>query len=276
MSAISTPLIPPRFSPKSTPLIPPYLSRHDISSGAMWGGACMEMVKGEIARLFLLSHSGTNKLESINPITYKPIKRQKRAVKKITKRPQWKYTTRSETIKHDEAIYDINSIGSGVLVEIMHKTISQLDVCIAKWSRVLVVRFDLHQEFYTRDNKYVSRFIESLRKQLQRKYGLYAFGYVWVRELERSKYQHYHFAVYLDGNKIRHSSRFLTIVRSIWKNIDDKNHVPVIKNPYYFVDDIETKREAIDRISYLAKGRGKGYTGKYCNDYSTSRLTAKT
>ncbi len=272
MMAELTPLIPS----SENKLIPPYLSRHENSSGAMWGGAGMEMVKGEIARLFLLSPKPIHQLQGIPSTIYKHkidvSNRVDQKSKLSKKRPQYKYTTKSETIKHDGVVYGINSTGSGVLTEVMHKAITQLDVCLIKWGRVLVVRFDLHQKFYTSDNKYVSRFIESLRKQLQRKYGLSTFGYVWVREIERSKYQHYHFAVYVDGNKIRHSSRFLTMVRSIWQNIDDKNHVPTIKHPYHFIDDIDSKNGAVYRISYLAKGRGKGYTGRYCNDYSTSRL----
>ncbi len=266
------PLIPP--SPEK--LIPPYLSRHENSGGAMCGGSWDHFGIGENVRLFLLSALTEYPYERIKPIIYRPIKQLNShnnfEPKKNTKRPQYKYTTQSKAMIHEGVVYGINSAKSGVLTEIMHKAISQLDICMDRWGRVLVIRFDLHQKFYTANNKYISRFIESVRKQLQRKYGLFTFGYLWVREQEKSKNQHYHFAVYVDGGKIRHSSKFLIIVRSVWQNIDGANHVPTIKNPYHFIDSQEVKQEAVYRLSYLAKGRGKGYTGKYSNDYSTSRL----
>lgn len=121
MRAELTQLIPP----STKKLIPPYLSRHEISSGAMWGGAGMEMAQGEIARLFLLSNLTECQSKGIKPIIYKPIKRVSRSKKKSTKRPQYKSTTKSEVITHDSIKYSINSAKSGVLTEIMHKAISQ-------------------------------------------------------------------------------------------------------------------------------------------------------
>jgi hypothetical protein len=55
-------------------------------------------------------------------------------------------------------------------------------------------------------------------------------------------------------------------------------HMPVISKPYYYVDrnNLKARRlDAIYRVSYLAKVRGKGYRDKQAKDYEASRLTKK-
>jgi hypothetical protein len=51
--------------------------------------------------------------------------------------------------------------------------------------------------------------------------------------------------------------------------------MPVISKPYKYIDKHNLKKErqeAIYRISYLAKVRGKGYRDPQAKDYGTSRL----
>jgi hypothetical protein len=52
-------------------------------------------------------------------------------------------------------------------------------------------------------------------------------------------------------------------------------HMPVISKPYYFVDKNNPNKrlEAIWRISYMAKIRGKGYRDPQAKDYGASRLS---
>jgi hypothetical protein len=114
--------------------------------------------------------------------------------------------------------------------------------------------------------------MKNLKAHLERKYQIHESGYVWVRELEKAKNQHYHGYIYLDGNEIRHSSKLLRTMEAIWKNIRATNHMPVVPKPYYFIDNEQTKLDAVYRISYLAKARGKGYRDIQAKDYSTSRL----
>lgn len=215
----------------------------------------------EKTRLFLISDTAS----------HTPVKGNEGA-KKTSNR---KYVTRSEVLIHNGKPYRINSKKSGIYTSMLHKLIEQLEICEDKWKRVFALRFDLHQEYYRADSKYISKFIDNLKRRLQREYEMLEIGYAWAREQERSKSQHYHFVLFLDGNKIRHSSRILEIIDSTWKNIQQTNHVPVIPKPYYFIDSPEKKEDAIYRISYLAKARGKGYRGKQNKDYSTSRLIAR-
>lgn len=194
------------------------------------------------------------------------------ATNKQPKSKNRKYISYSGKMVRGGITYKINCKKSGVYSTIIHRTIDQLDICMDKWKRVLVIRFDLHQPFYTGNNKGISRFRKNLNRRLEREYSINEIGYIWAREKEIAKTQHYHFAIYLDGNKIRHSSKILKIIRATWEAMNENNHMPVIKNPYYFVDDEQSKQDAVYRISYLAKARGKGYRDMQAKDYSTSRL----
>ena len=183
-----------------------------------------------------------------------------------------KYVTHSNEMHRNGTTYAINAKKSGIYSAILHKMIDQLDICMNKWKRVLLIRFDLHIPFYTADNKIISRFRKNLIRRLEREYQINEIGYVWVREQEKAKHQHYHCAIYLNGNEIRHSSKTLRIIKDTWERINIENYMHPPKNPYYFIDNEQTKQEAIYRISYLAKARGKGYRDKQAKDYSTSRL----
>ena len=212
-------------------------------------------------RFFLLSINDSK--ESKPPKKSKP--------KRLLNR---KYASKSGLFIHDGNTYLVNAKKSGYYTQTMHKIIEQLEICLDKWKRVLVVRFDLHTAFYSGDNKRVTRFMDNLKRRLNRKYGMFEVGYVWAREQEKSKKQHYHFALFLDGDRVRHSKTILEIVNSTWKAVQHKNHVPVIPRPYHFINSPESKADAIYRISYLAKTRGKGYRDNpQTKDYSTSRLT---
>lgn len=226
--------------------------------------ACGDFQTVQKARLFLISdYSNTSK---------RKIKTRSQS-SKIYKPKNRKKISYSGSIRHDGIVYQVNSSNKrGIFLTPLHKAIEQLEICRQKWGRVLLIRFDLHQGHYTKDSCHISKFVKNFKDRLERAYGLSEIGYFWARENERAKYQHYHFAIMLDGNKVRHSSKVLRIVRNTWK-AKQHRHVPTIKNPYYFIDNGKTKADAIYRISYLAKSRGKGYRDKQNKDYSTSRLT---
>lgn len=182
----------------------------------------------------------------------------------------------SPVITHSGTEYAINNAPSyGVYSKLMHKIIEQLDICLERWKRVFVIRFDLHQKNYTDTNLLVSRFRKNLNERLVRRYDIFESGYVWVREQERSKRQHYHFALFLDGDKVNHSAVISMVIRETWERVRYGNSVHIPKSCYYNVKDQETKSDAVYRISYLAKQRGKGYRPNQTKDYGTSRLTRR-
>ena len=161
----------------------------------------------------------------------------------------------------------------GVYPIIIEKFVEQLDICIAIHKRILVLRFDLSVNEYSDDNKNLSKFLNQEKQWLRRKYKTKNIGSVWVREQEKSKKQHYHCAFFIDGDKVRHPAKIIKSIKAKWFKY---GHAPVIKNPFYYIHkhNLEDERKrAIERLSYLAKIRGKGYRNPQAKDYQTSRLS---
>jgi hypothetical protein len=178
----------------------------------------------------------------------------------------------NELFTHNGKNYRVNSAKSGLYAEILIKLIEQFELASQKWGRVFVLRFDLHSHYYTGDNKRITAFRKRLFQRLKREYGFNQIGFGWVREMERSKAQHYHWVLFLDGNLIRHSSRINQMIKDAWEDVTGAYHVPVIPRPFYFGNTEAIAQDAIYRISYLAKARGKGYRDKQAKDYQTSRM----
>ena len=175
----------------------------------------------------------------------------------------------------EEELFINSSKTKGVYPNIIEKIVEQLDICLATHKRVLVVRFDLHLREYSDDNHTISKFINRLKEKIfkLKKYRrIKDIGHVWVREVETVKTQHYHVALFLDGNKIQHPSALLQYIKAKWFK---HGHCHIPENCFYYIDKYNLKDEralAIKRLSYLAKTRGKGYKGKQAKNYSVSRL----
>lgn len=227
--------------------------------------------KEEKARLFLLSSSEANNPQSL--INDKPVKQKSnRRRPKNRKRP-----TYHDTIARKGTEYKINNGNGdkklGLYIETLHSIIDQFEVALKKWRRVFVLRFDLHMPFETSSNKPVTDFRKRLSQRLKREYGFKDIGYCWAREYHgKGKGQHYHWVLFLDGNLVRHSSRLREMVKQSWERPAGGYTVPTIKHPFYFADTEEIAQDAICRISYLAKTRGKGHRPPQTKDFQCSRL----
>jgi hypothetical protein len=136
---------------------------------------------------------------------------------------------------------------------------------------VLFVRADLHLMSYSPRNEPISGFIKALRAYVTATYQTPHMGFVWVREQEKAKRQHYHLVLMLDGDVIRHPSALITKMTELWER---NGHLFTPKNCFLFIDSDEAKREAIKRGSYLAKPRGKGYQAAGARDFGCSRIKA--
>jgi hypothetical protein len=160
----------------------------------------------------------------------------------------------------------------GVYPYMIEKIVEQLDICIAIHKRALVVRFDLHLREYSDDNHVISTFINRQKQRIRRTYKTKEIGHAWAREIEKAKVQHYHVALFIDGDVIQNPTKLLRQIKAKWFRY---GHCYIPENCFYFIDkhNIEDERaEAIERLSYLAKTRGKGYKGKQAKNYSVSRL----
>ncbi len=183
--------------------------------------------------------------------------------------------------KHFNSLININGeelkINSseqlGVYPKIIERYIEQLDICIDRFKRVFVLRFDLHADEYTPNNKRMEDFIRRQKRRIQRSYNTKDIGHSWVREVSSAKKLHYHGSFFIDGKKIQHPEKLLAQIRAKWKH----GHVPYFENMYYYIDTYkegweELRADVIERLSYLAKTSTKGYRNPQTKCYSASRL----
>ncbi|GKT12614.1 MAG: hypothetical protein ISEC1_P1593 [Thiomicrorhabdus sp.] len=193
----------------------------------------------------------------------------KRAAKKRTNR---KTESHKEEIDIGGYTLPVNSKKSGCYLEMLQSMASQLVLCYEEWKRVFVYRFDLHQAEYTENSEHLSRFIRVLRGWVEREYKS-KMGFAWVREQEKSKAQHYHVVVFIDGDNLQYSGKLGEKVKSVWE--DDTcgaRTVPTIESPFHKVNSVDKLKEAFYRVSYMAKVRGKGFRPPQSKDFGTSRL----
>ena len=109
-------------------------------------------------------------------------------------------------IIHDEAIkvrgdtWWVNSAKSGLISHAVKSMIGQVDAMLSHHSKVHVIRFDLRMYEHADNNYIMTIFNRKLHKWLKRKYKLSRVGYIWCRELETAKQQHYHYALIIDSH----------------------------------------------------------------------------
>ena len=175
--------------------------------------------------------------------------------------------------------YDINTHNNKFLcfTDILDTMHAQMQAMLSHHNKVIVVRIDLHCEKYTSGNSELSRFMCKVRKRPYSHYKCTRFGYLWVREQERQKSQHYHVMLIIDANKIQHPSALLGWLQERWSvRGHPRPYVP--KHCFYKINRGDDKAfgEAFYRCSYLAKERGKGYGSLGANNYSGSRVGFKS
>jgi len=180
-----------------------------------------------------------------------------------------------EIITTQSGTWWLNSKPSGIYTHMMKTIINQLEIMIDHHSKVHVIRFDLRQPTHTDSSVRITNFQRRFFRWLKREYGFKRIAFAWAREQEKAKAQHYHYALMLDGHKVQCASKILKASRDCWMTMDGSEWTP--EHPYYNLSRHNDKatRDAIYRLSYLAKGRGKGYRPKRNKDYNASRLKPK-
>ena len=173
-------------------------------------------------------------------------------------------------------VFWVNGKHSGIYSHMAKKMIGQVNAMLSHHSKVHLIRFDLRLYAYTPDNSVITKFNRILFKWLKRKYDLKRIGFMWCRELEKAKQQHYHYALMLDGHKVRHPHDILIKVKQIWnEQLQGSEFTP--KRCYYNMKrhNHDSIAPAVWRISYLAKTRGKGYKPPQTKNYGSSRIKSK-
>ena len=168
-------------------------------------------------------------------------------------------------------IWPVQAKPNGWMPNIMKVLAERLCDALTQHSKVLAVRFDLHVAQYTEDNALVSQFMAKQDRWIMRRYpGVKEVRYVWVREQEKAKQQHYHVVLILNGNKIRNPYYIHEKGKEIWSSLRGTSY-HISKHHHFHRDDHDSACEAFYHISYLAKARGKGYKPHHTKNYGSSR-----
>lgn len=184
-----------------------------------------------------------------------------------------KYACRRTEFNYQGVVYPVPDGHLGWYRDILVACLGQLDAVLSYTSKAFVLRFDCHMTGFCDNNALIATFRRRLFKKLGRHYPDLLVGYLWVREIEKAKSQHYHFVFLVDAERIPTANVFLMAATHVWERLTGIHpHIP--KSPYYLVNrgDRSQHAELIKRISYLAKERGKGYRSAQAKDYGASRI----
>lgn len=145
---------------------------------------------------------------------------------------------------------------------IVNTIISDYEIMLSHYRKVLIARIDLHPNSYSADNKAINHFLKQLIELLASQYQCKVL-YHCARERNISDTEHYHLELMLSGHKINHSSKLLSLVKAIWEK-SYNGTVSFVENPFCIAyrGNKASLKEAIYRSSYLAKEHTKELNGK--------------
>ena len=165
-----------------------------------------------------------------------------------------------------------NNARLGCFVEILTDLYNQMSNLLSHHSKILFLRLDVRVYQYSKDNSLLSDWMRQLKRKLKAYFGFKRVGYLWVRELSRTKKQHYHLVLLLDGNKAQHPWNVIRIAEDVAYNCHmPKPYTP--QKPYLKIsrNDKENFGAAMYRGSYLAKTRTK-QCEKRIRSYGSSNI----
>jgi hypothetical protein len=187
---------------------------------------------------------------------------------------QWarQYTSRSNIFEFNDTKWKVKGGDGGLNKRHLARLFLQMDIMLTKYSKVCVIQFDLHMLEYTSDNNKMAIFKRRLLGQVSSKYKISErdIAYFWCREYEKGKGQHYHWAVIVDGKKVRSGYPTNAMAKLAWEQMDGTFHA----RQYHNVSrtSLNSQCEVMDHLSYLAKVRTKGYAGDKVKSFSSSKL----
>ena len=180
-----------------------------------------------------------------------------------------KHVTKKSAVIHRGVKTPINSQGSGTFSATVKKSYEQFDLGLDRWGRQLMIMFQLKPGCSGGTNVIMTKLLRRVKYKFS-KLGLDEIGFHWCRELERGKGEHYHLAIWIDGDKFRTSHTITPIVHEVWEQIGGTWFE--LKKRYQYVNDELSRLEALQWLSYLSKGRGKGNRPTQTKDHGMSRL----
>lgn len=197
--------------------------------------------------------------------------------------------------------YEIQTSHGPLIEEHLSKTLNCFQKALKYYTRVCMMRFDLHvpDNYYVdalSDNNLISKFIASLRSQIlsaqnkSRKQGHRVHDtdlrYTWCREVSTTGRVHYHVSIFLNYDAYAYFGEFnlandnmYTRLHKAWASalgyfVDDTVgliHIP--DNGIYLIhrDDVDSISAAFFRASYACKMHSKEF-GNGFHTFGSSRI----
>jgi hypothetical protein len=139
----------------------------------------------------------------------------------------------------------------------LKKTFELVESMLARYSKVMMCRIDLHPSQFNPDNTMIESFLNRLRIALSEQYSC-TVGYFCAREQTISKKEHYHLALLLSGHKVNYPDSILKQVGQRWED-ETQGTRSFVDNSFYKLErgDKASIEPAIYRLSYFAKSRTK-------------------
>ncbi len=146
----------------------------------------------------------------------------------------------------------------------VNKTFGVFEAMLSRYSKVFVLRVDLHPQSFNQDNQLISQFLSEQQSKLKTRYQCEC-ALICAREQKTSNKEHYHLAIFLSGHEIRHSTGLVESLRNDWNAISGGSmHIP--ENCYCNVyrGDRRSLVSAVYRVSYLTKRSTKELNPNGC------------
>jgi hypothetical protein len=159
-----------------------------------------------------------------------------------------------------------------IYAEIMERGIEQMRAAFLIHGRLFVQHIVLSTAYYTDDNTKITGFRKSLIQMLQRQYAAKKTAFIWARERETVKNQHYHLFFAVDGQKLWARDGITTEIKKIVARSDYFTKATMAG--FHRVENEQEFKDMIFHLSYIAKVRGKGYRHPRANDFASSNLKA--
>ena len=161
---------------------------------------------------------------------------------------------------HSYEVYKPKSKGQNL--KALNKLFHLVESMLSLYSKVCVIRIDLHPNEFSTNNQTFCQFIKQQQKKLSKQYGC-TVGYTVTREQLTSSKHHYHLALMLSGHKISHSQKLLNELKQAWEQ-QQLGTAQLVKHPFYTMKrgDKNTIDPVIYRLSYLTKEHSKELNGK--------------
>ncbi len=180
----------------------------------------------------------------------------------------------SELFLFKDHSYPCYKTDKGLNQKVLNQLTSLIEKSLSHYSKVSILRIDLHPNNFTQDNKVISTFITKQVKRLEQEYYC-KVSYFFAREQNTSDKQHYHLAFFFSGHKVNNAYKIEQTIKNEWL-VHCEGTVHFVNNPLLSIErgDKKSIDPAIYRLSYLTKHHSKENNGK-AQSYSFNRIKYK-